>query len=56
MWNAVWGHSKSTFVEEGRGVGHWKANKNEQGEWGAHEPDSHAGNHIDNYTGPLKYF
>ena len=26
----IWGHSESTFVEEGRG--HWKANKNEQEE------------------------
>ena len=28
----LWGHSKSTFVEEGRG--HWKANKSKQGEGG----------------------
>ena len=26
------GHLKSTFIEEGRGRGHWKANKKEQGE------------------------
>ena len=29
----LWGHSKSMFVERGEG-GHWKANKNEQGEGG----------------------
>ena len=28
------GRSKSTFVEEGKGGGHWKANKNKQGEGG----------------------
>ena len=27
------GHSKSTFVEEGRGA-HWKVNKNEHGKGG----------------------
>ena len=27
-------HSKSTVFEEGRGGGHWKPNKNEQGEGG----------------------
>ena len=33
MRKIIRGHSKSIFIEEGRGV-HWKASKNKQGEGG----------------------